>query len=687
MAKNINKKRNFSSDSSEKRGVKRNMQKKQNKPFYASTPRKKKGEKRNPENELVGVYKQGQWNFGFVDIIDENTWEKQGFFVHESKKLDAFEGDEVAFEVQYFKGRPEAIIKKVLKRSEHLIIGTLKIGKTFAFVITESPLVKNDIFIPGKYIGGYPDGARVAVQILRWEGKNPEGRIIESLQALPEGREDIYKIAFEMGARRSFWEKVREELKKLPKNITWEDTKYRKDLRKLLTYTIDWAESKDLDDALSIQECAEGYRLFVHIADVTHYIKENSNLDREARKRGTSIYLCDQVIPMLPSELSNGVCSLHPGEDKLTLTCEMLIDMQGKVQDSLVYESVIHSDFRLTYKEIDEIVTWEINTGDESLFGKVFSPELFENITLLKELTDILSQYKYQKWVLNFDFPETKIVLDTKWFPVEYKKYERYNSYKIIEECMVLANESIARMFQNYPFLYRVHELPDEEDVEKFSKIITSVDESIKLPKEKNIRPKHFQNILEILKSSSCLQYFQKLLLRSLTKARYSEKNFGHFGLALEFYSHFTSPIRRYPDLQIHRIMKEIISKKYSWERKKHYQEILPKVARRSSETADRAEKMEYKVRDMMACKYMRDKIGQEFTGKISGMIEKWFFIELPNTIEGFIEFWFIGLEFNSEKFTILQTATWKELYFGDEVLVRLSYIDSQRMRLEFELV
>lgn len=658
---------------------------KKQKVFYKSTPKKKV--KRNPENEIIGIYKQGQWNFGFVDTLDEKTGEKVWYFVHEFKKLDAFEWDEVAIEVKMFKGRPEAEIKKVLKRSEHLIVGTLKVGKTYAFVISKNPLIKKDIFIPGKHIGGYTDWSQVAVQIIKWEWKNPEGRIIESLDTLPQWREDIYRIAFEGWARKSFSNLVKGQVNSLSKKITTQDTKYRRDLRKILTYTIDGAESKDLDDAISVEKIESGFRLYVHIADVTHYVREDTPLDREARKRWTSIYLCDQVIPMLPAEISNGLCSLHPGEDKLTLTCEMDVNMQGQVVDTKVYESIIISDFRLTYKEIDEMLASKIQLWDELLFWEKTSENLHNNITLLSELTSILSVKKHKQGVLGFEFPETKIILDDEGNPVEYKKSERYGSYKIIEECMVLANESVSRQFTKYPFLYRVHEKPEEEDVEKFGKIISSVDSSIVLPKATWIKPKHFQQILEILKESPKLQYFQKLLLRSLTKARYSEKNFGHFWLALDFYSHFTSPIRRYPDLQIHRIMKEIISKRYDQKRKEHFEAILPKVAKRSSDTADRAEKMEYKVRDMMACKYMSDKLWKTFSGKVSGMIEKWFFIELENTIEWFIEFGFSGYEFRSEDYTLVHSATWKQLHYGSEVEVVLSHIDNQRVRLEFELV
>jgi len=656
--------------------------------FYKSTAKKdttktKSGrvvKKRNTENELIGIYKQGQWAFGFVDTVNEKTWEKKWYFTHESKKADAFEGDEVAFEVHHFKGREEAQITKVLKRSEHLIVWKLKVGKTYAFVVSDNPLIKSDIFIPGKHIGGYTDGSEVAVQIMKWEGKNPEGRIIESLWNLPKGREDIYKIAFEMWARKSFSPAVMSETKELKPYISESDIKYRKDCRDLLTYTIDWAESKDLDDAISLEKTDSGHILSVHIADVSHYVRENTPLDREARKRGTSIYLADQVIPMLPKEISNGLCSLHPGEDKLTLTCEMHISKAGVVTRSDVYNSIIISDFRLTYKEIDEFVSGEVKLGDDLLFWEKVSDYLLENIQDLKTLTDILSQNTENRGSLDFDFPETKIVLDDTWNPVEYKKSIRYDSYKIIEECMVLANEAVSKQFQKYPFLYRVHEDPDGEDVEKFTKMLETVIPNTDIPED-------FPSILALLQSDPQLQYLQKLLLRSLSKARYSEKNLGHFGLALKFYSHFTSPIRRYPDLQIHRIIKEIAKGKFGLERREYYQEILPKVARRSSETADKAEKMEYKVRDMLACKYMADKIGDEFTGNISGMIEKGFFVELPDTIEWFIDFGMTGLSYNQEEMCIESFDQTKKLHFWSEVTVRLIDIDEMKKRLEFELV
>lgn len=656
------------------------IRQKKEKVFFSSTPKKKPNEKRKPENELVGIYKQGKWSFGFVDTVNDLTGEKKWYYTHESNKLDAFEGDEVAFETKSFRGKDEAVIVKVLKRSENLIVGTLKILQSFAFVVLNDPIIKQDIFIPGKFIGGYTDWARVAVQIIKWEGKNPEGRIMESLESLPAGREDIYKIAFEMGARKSFSDTIKNQITAFSKNISSEDMLSRRDMRNLMTYTIDGAESKDLDDAISIQKTEKWYKLYVHIADVTHFVTEDSPLDREARKRGTSIYLIDQVIPMLPAEISNGLCSLHPGEDKLTLTCEMGISETWYVTSSDVYISIILSDYRLTYREIDEMLSWDIALEDELQFWKKYDWDLKDNIFLLKQLTDILTKNTKLRGSLDFDFPETKIILDDTGNPIEYKKYERYDSYKIIEECMVLANESISKLFMKYPFLYRVHEKPDSDDVEKFIKLLESMGIQDNIPAD-------FSSLLEILKNNPKLFHLQRLLLRSLQKARYSEKNMWHFGLALKFYSHFTSPIRRYPDLQIHRILKEIISDKFSLTRKEHYQEILPKIAQRSSDTADRAEKMEYRVRDMLACKYMKDKIGETFTGNISGMIEKWFFIELPDTIEWFVSFDMTGLMFNPETMKIESYDETREFHFGDEIQVKLLLVDFLKMRLEFELI
>lgn len=664
------------------------MQKKRG--FYNKSIVSPKVETKNILNkdELVWVYKQMEGGFGFVDVVDKTTWKKEGYYVHETKKLDALEGDEVAFVVNIFKGKSEAHITRVVSRSEHLIVGTLRITRGFGFLIADNRKISKDIFIPGKFIGGYTDGSRVAVQVIKWEGKNPEGRIMESLSGLPKGREDIYTVAFEMWARKTFSEKLMQEVSVLQSPDSWGSRlKIRTDLKHCLTYTIDGAESKDLDDALSIEKTDNGYRLYVHIADVAHYVKENSALDREARKRATSIYLIDQVIPMLPPEISNGLCSLHPGESKLTMTCEMELDMKWNIQSSKVYESVIESDYRLTYKEIDEIVSWSISLWDSLQFWNELSWELQKNIFLLKEFSGFLEKKAISRGSLDFDFPETKIILDDTWKPIEYRQYERYDSYKLIEVCMVLANETIAKLFSKIPFLYRVHEEPDEEDIEKFLKLLERLWVNIwKQLSWIHITPLDIQSTLSYLQFDPKLSWFQKIVLRSMAKARYSEKNFGHFWLALTHYSHFTSPIRRYADLQIHRIIKESLDKKYSHERKLYYKEVLPKVARICSEKTDKAEKMEYKVRDMLACKYMSDKIGKVYKGKISWIIDKWFFVELENTIEGFIDTARTFYTPMRDEYRIVNEQTWVGLQFGDAILVELISVDMEKMRIEFTL-
>ncbi len=676
------------------------MPQKKQKSYGFKKEKKFYGEKKQPprDKQQVGIYNQGKGNFGFVDIVEEGV--KKWFYVHETKKADAFPGDEVYFYTKVYRNKEEAVITEVKQRAETLVIGRLQMQKTFGFVIPESQYMPADIFVPGKFLNGATDGQRVGVQVIKWKGKNPEGRVVEILPAITEKWGRILWLALEWWARITFPGKVLEEAKNHSGDIDIHKESQRKDLRNMLTFTIDGADSKDLDDALSIQKEKDGgIRLYVHIADVTHYVTENSELDREARKRGTSIYMVNKVVPMLPESLSNGLCSLHPWEFKRTLTCEILVNNSGHIQESKVYESIIESDYRLTYSEVQEIldsIDWPHPNPLLKGEGEATNSEIqlqfwwtssFELITALKQLSDlkkILSAYKDSKWVLHFDFPETKIEVDENDFPIRFYEYERYESHKIIEECMILANEAIAQQFQKYPFLYRVHETPDEEDVEKYIALLKKFEIDIEVP---DISPKSFQKILNTIEWNKKQWALQKMLLRTLMKARYSERNFGHFWLASKFYSHFTSPIRRYPDLQIHRIIKEVIHKDITPERKSHYQEILPKVALRSSEREVLSERIEYKVRDYMAVQYMKDKVWQEFQAKVSGMIEKWFFVELPNTIEWFVEFWLSNLWYDAENFSIFSPISGVELTFWDDVVVTLVRVDEETLRLDFELV
>ncbi len=667
--------------------------------FYQSTPKKH-------HTTLEWVYKQINERVAFIDVIYEKTNEKKWYFVHSSNTLWAFDGDRVVFRTKFFRGREEAVICSVVQRSTKMIIWKLQIGKKFAFVLPENSIIKKDIFIPGKHLRWYTHGEEVAVQILKWEGKSPEWRIMESIQKMPKGREDIYKIALQEWVRVNFWNNLQ-----MVRPVSIEkEKKTRQDLRSLYTFTIDGSESKDLDDALSLQPLfaesregekpkqQKGWRLFVHIADVTHFVPENSSLDREARKRATSIYLADQVIPMLPKKLSNELCSLHPGEDKLTLTCEMHLDLEGRVQNTQVYESIISSDYRLTYQEVESLtekpwssISWEdLQLWDLLQFWWKLTRELQDHLNHLKKLTDILKKNATKRWVLSFDFPETYVELDTTWQPLNYRDYPRYDSHKIIEVCMVLANEQVAKMFSKIPFLYRVHEDPDPEDIDSFLVMLEKISHekhiSQTLSSQKGFRS--FSDIWAFLQKHPSLSYLQRRLLRSMAKAKYSEKNLWHFWLALQYYTHFTSPIRRYSDLQIHRIIKEYITGKtwISRERKDHYQEILPKVARQCSEMSERAEKIEYRVRDMHGCKYMQEKIWQYFTGRISWVGTKWFFVELENTIEWFVEYALSWYQMQEDAIGIVHISSGEEKYFGDAVELRLINVDMQRYKIEFDL-
>ena len=635
----------------------------------------------NPKNP-IWIYKQGKGDFGFVDIVDEDG-EKKWYYVHERNKADALDGDEVSFRIKEFRWKEEAEIRKVVKRSGKTLVWELQIPKGkkgFGFFVPNNSFLDTDIFIPGKYLWRAKHWDIVGVQVYAWDKRNPAGKIVEILGNKKTRKIDILSLAVEGGARLKFPGKVLDEVRWLRDNLG-DEMKKRKDLRNTFTFTIDGADSKDLDDAISIEKIGDNYKLSVHIADVTHYVREGTPLDTEAQKRATSIYLIDKVIPMLPEKLSNDLCSLNPNEVKLTLTCEMTINPKGHVIASEVYESIIKSNYRLTYNDVEKLTTGE--SLEETEFWKEINKTLLSAMDDCKDLKKILTKRKQSEWVLNFDFPEPKIELDENDHPIHFWKYVRYNSHKIIEEFMVLANEAVSRQFQKKPFLYRIHEKPGVEDLSKLVNTLSAFDIDISASA---VDTKTFAEILDAVQGKSSEKFLQKALLRSLSKAIYSEKALGHFWLWLSYYSHFTSPIRRYPDLQIHRIIKESLSGKLNQEKLLHYKDILPGVAVHSSERERAAENIEYKVRDLMSVKYMGDKIGQEFEASISGIIQKWLFVELDNTIEWFIEMngsW----DFNEEFMTFENYENKKKYTLWDRVQVKLESIDSSRLRINFDLV
>ena len=643
-----------------------------------------KGKKENLET-IIWIYSQAKdWQYWFVDVIDLPKW----YFVHPKNKLTAMDWDTVEAFVKDFNWRQEAEIIRVLERKKWLIVWVYQQSKgNFWFVIPKNENIKNDIFVASTNAFWAHSGDIVWVEITKFTAKNPEWVIKEIISKkwnLDKREEEILTIAVEMWAKITFPEEALNNLKNVSEKIEEKEFSKRKDLRKLFTFTIDWADAKDLDDAVSLEILENGdYLLYVSIADVSHYVTENSALDKEALERWTSIYLADRVIPMLPKKLSNNLCSLNPYTDKLALTCEIHIWAKTwHTVKSKVYESIINSDFRLTYEEVDKIVKNEIKSWEELMFRWIASQKLIETINQADSLKNIILEHREKVWILNFDFPETYISFDDKWEPNWVKEYPKYDSNKLIEVFMVSANEAVAKQFSQIPFLYRIHEEPKNFD-------ISDLEEKLRLFwvkfKFKDVTTLEFAQLLEKFKNleETKKRFLEKMTLRTLTQAIYSNVNFWHFGLWLQFYSHFTSPIRRYPDLQIHRIIKEFLNGKFDEKRKSHYLDILPKVAKQSSERERLSEKLEYKVRDYFIVKYYKNKIWQEFDAVISGLISKWIFVALQDTAEWFVEIknWNFDEKNQTMKVKSKKYTLWQDLR------VRLVNADEKLLRLDFEIV
>lgn len=643
-----------------------------------------KGKKENLET-IIWIYSQAKdWQYWFVDVIDLPKW----YFVHPKNKLTAMDWDTVEAFIKDFNWRQEAEIIRVLERKKWLIVWVYQQSKgNFWFVIPKNENIKNDIFVASTNAFWAHSGDIVWVEITKFTAKNPEWVIKEIISKkwnLDKREEEILTIAVEMWAKITFPEEALNNLKNVSEKIEEKEFSKRKDLRKLFTFTIDWADAKDLDDAVSLEILENGdYLLYVSIADVSHYVAENSALDKEALERWTSIYLADRVIPMLPEKLSNNLCSLNPYTDKLALTCEIHIWAKTwHTVKSKVYESIINSDFRLTYEEVDKIVKNEIKSWEELMFRWIASQKLIETINQADSLKNIILEHREKVWILNFDFPETYISFDDKWEPNWVKEYPKYDSNKLIEVFMVSANEAVAKQFSQIPFLYRIHEEPKNFD-------ISDLEEKLRLFwvkfKFKDVTTLEFAQLLEKFKNleETKKRFLEKMTLRTLTQAIYSNVNFWHFGLWLQFYSHFTSPIRRYPDLQIHRIIKEFLNGKFDEKRKYHYLDILPKVAKQSSERERLSEKLEYKVRDYFIVKYYKNKIWQEFDAVISGLISKWIFVALQDTAEWFVEIknWNFDEKNQTMKVKSKKYTLWQDLR------VKLVNADEKLLRLDFEIV
>ena len=582
---------------------------------------------------LTGIFSGHPKGFGFVTVEGR----EQDIFIPEEKTRGALHGDkvQVVVEEQANGLRPEGCIVRILEHANETVVGIYEKSKSFGFVIPDNQRIFSDIFIPQGCDGGAVTGHKVVVRIKDFGGdrnRKPEGVVTEILGHIHDPGVDILSLVRAYGLPEEFPSQVKEQLKHIPDRVAQSDLTGRMDLRELPTVTIDGEEAKDLDDAITLERAGRGYRLGVHIADVSHYVTEHSPLDAEALKRGTSVYLTDRVIPMLPHQLSNGICSLNQGEDRLALSCLMDLDEKGAVVGHEIAETVIRVDRRMTYTAVNHIVT------DRDPETTAEYAEFVDLFCLMKELADLLRGRRRSRGSIDFDFPESKILLDEKGIPLEVKPYERNAATRIIEDFMLLANETVAEdyFWQEVPFLYRTHEKPDEEKMKRLGTFINNFGYAIRMPGGE-VHPKELQKLLDKVEGTPEEPLISRLTLRSMKQAKYTTLNTGHFGLAAKYYTHFTSPIRRYPDLQIHRIIKESLHGGLSEKRVSHYEKCLPQVAVQCSALERRADEAERETDKMKKVQYMERFIGEEFDGVISGVTGWGFYVELPNTVEGLV--------------------------------------------------
>ncbi len=593
----------------------------------------KKGKYMKPENvALVGTFESTSRGFGFVVIHDR----EDDIFVKANDTMNAFYHDKVKVVITTEKNggkRAEGKIVAIVEHEVKEVVGTFQKNRTYGFVIPDNAKINCDIFIPQEFMNGAVEGSKVVASISDYgsQSKNPQGKVTEVLGHVDDPGVDIMSIIKAYDLPVEFPELVKKALNDVPDVVSEKDKAGRVDLRNVQMVTIDGEDAKDLDDAVSISKEGPVYHLGVHIADVSHYVTEGSALDKEALKRGTSVYLVDRVIPMIPHKLSNGICSLNQGEDRLALSCLMDIDEKGNIVGHRICETVINVDRRMSYTSVKKILV--DNDTNEIMKYK----ELVPMFHMMEEAAELLRKKRFARGSVDFDFPESKIILDENGHPTDIKPYDRNVATKIIEDFMLAANETVAEdyFWQDMPFLYRTHENPDPEKMRKLATFINNFGYTLRLTDD--LRPKEIQKLLSEIEGSDAENLISRLTLRSMKKAKYTTECVGHFGLAAKYYCHFTSPIRRYPDLQIHRIIKENIHGGLSPKRAGHYDAILPDVAVQTSAMERRAADAERDTDKLKMAEYMEQFVGETFDGVVSGVTAWGVYVELPNTIEGMV--------------------------------------------------
>lgn len=635
----------------------------------------------NDDKSLMGEISLAQGGYGFF-ISDNNEY--KDVFISQNNLNLANDKDRVKIEIikekEYGKNA-EGKVVEILQRNTSQIVGLYKKNKGFGFVISDRDNLSSDIYIDEKFSKKAKNNDKVVCEIIKYpKNSSPEGRIVEVLGNKNDFNVDVLSIIRSYGLKDNFSKKTKKEAVFIEKEVDISKEKDRKDLIDLFTVTIDGRDSKDFDDAISIEKDEEDFILYVHIADVSHYVKENSEIDKEAYQRGNSTYLYNIVLPMLPEELSNGICSLNPNENRLALSLKMRINKLGKVVDYKIYKSIIKSNYRLVYDDVNDYLDNKDKVYDDEI--------LIEKLELFDNLYKILKNKREKRGAIDFNFTESQIDVNEKGDVLNISIFERGSANKMIEEFMLISNETIASLFayMDFPSLYRIHEKPKDEKVESFKNILNTLGYNIK---GKELHPKDFQEILKEVSGKDDESLVNMLMLRTMRKAKYANYRDIHFGLATKYYTHFTAPIRRYPDLIVHRLVKDFVDNKFENISQSSLEKQLAKNAEHLSITERNSEECERDVEDLYKCKYMKKYIGEKFQGIISSITDFGIFIELENTVEGCFMYKFSDdhFEYIEQKLSCVNRDNNKRYKIGQKVLIEVKNVDLEKRNIDFDLL
>ena len=641
-------------------------------------------------NLLLGKISRHPKGFGF--LVQDHP-EADDIFIPASELNGAMNGDRVIVRIKReatAKSRAEGEVIRILQRKVQQLVGTFESSRHFGFVMPDDKRFGSDIFIPKEHFNGARHNMKVLVEITQWPEKNrsAEGKVLQVIGKKDAPGVDILSIIMGHDLPQAFSAEALLQAEELPEVIPAAEIKRRQDLRDVLMITIDGDDAKDLDDAVSVQVLANGnFLLGVHIADVGHYVTEGSALDCDALERATSVYLIDRVIPMLPQKLSNGICSLNVGEDRLAMTCMMEINAQGVVISHDIMESVIHVNYRMTYQNVTKILAEQ----DAALCEKY--AEILPMLQQMEHLQHILERKRKIRGAIEFHAPESKVILDKKGHPIRIEWREQGVADKIIEEFMLCANETVAEHYfwMEVPFLYRVHEEPKTEDVMDVNKFLQAFGYSMK-GSGNNIHSKAYQKVVEVVAGKPEEMMINTVMLRSMQHARYDTEALGHFGLAAQYYSHFTSPIRRYPDLAIHRVIKELLhcGNRLDEKRLATLKGKMQHYAEQSSAREKIAEEAERESVELKKIEYMKPYVGENFQGKISGVTNFGIFVQLDNSVEGLVHISTLVddfYQFQQESYSLIGEYTRKVYRLGQDISVRLTRASVEDRQIDFEVI